>query len=71
MSVVPYVHTNYGTDKMVEEIARLADNNPPAAAEILERMLEASAPTYDYEDRLKKLIEKLAELGLRDAASPT
>lgn len=68
LAVVPYVHTNYGTDKMVQEIARLADNNPPAAAEILERMLEASAPTYDYEDRLKKLIEKLAELGLRDAA---
>jgi hypothetical protein len=68
LAVVPYVHTDYATDQMVEEIARLADSNPQAAAEILERMLDASAPTYDLDDKLKKLIEKLAALGLRDAA---
>lgn len=68
LAVVPYVHNDYATDQMVEEIARLADSNPPAAAGILERMLEASAPTYDLDDKLKKLIEKLADLGLRDAA---
>jgi hypothetical protein len=48
--------------------SRLADSNPQAAAEILERMLDASAPTYDLDDKLKKLIEKLAALDLRDAA---
>jgi hypothetical protein len=68
LAVVPYVHNDYATDQMVEEIARLADSNPPAAAGILERMLEASAPTYDLDDKLKKLIEKLADLGLQDAA---
>jgi hypothetical protein len=35
---------------------------------ILERMLEASAPTYDLDDTLKSLIERLAERGQRDAA---
>ena len=68
IAVVPYVHNDFATDQMVEEIARLSDSNPPAAAEILERMLGASAPTYDLDDKLKKLIEKLAALGLRDAA---
>jgi hypothetical protein len=68
LAVVPYVHNDYATDQMVEEIARLSDSNPKAAAEILERMLDASAPTYDLDDKLKTLIEKLAALGLRDAA---
>jgi hypothetical protein len=31
-------------------------------------MLEASAPTYDHDDKLKKLIERLAVLGQREAA---
>ena len=68
LSTVPYVHTDYATDAMVEELARLVDTNPPATAEILERMLEASAPTYDLDDKLKSLIERLAERGQRDAA---
>jgi hypothetical protein len=31
-------------------------------------MLDASAPTYDLDNKLKNLIEKLAEHGLRDEA---
>jgi hypothetical protein len=68
LGTVPYVHNDYATDAMVEELARLVDTNAPATAEILERMLEASAPTYDLDDKLKSLIERLAELGQRDAA---
>ena len=68
LGVVPYVHSDYATDKMVDELLRLVESNPHGAAEILERMLDASAPTYDLDDKLKKLIEKLAGLGLRDEA---
>ena len=68
LAVVPYVHSDYSTDHMVEELARLVDSNPSAAAEILECMLDASAPTYDLDDKLQKLIEKLATLGLRAEA---
>jgi hypothetical protein len=68
LGTVPYVHNDYATDAMVEELARLVDASPAATAEILERMLEASAPTYDLDDKLKGLIEKLAEHGQRDAA---
>ena len=68
LAVVPYVHADFSTDQMVEELSRLVESDASAAAEILERMLDASAPTYDLDDKLQKLIEKLATLGLRAEA---
>lgn len=68
LATVPYVHNDYATDAMVEELARLVDTSAPATAEILEKMLQASAPNYDMDDKLKKLIEELAARGQRDAA---
>ena len=65
LAVVPFVHTDYSTDQMVEQLARLAESNPSATAEILERMIEASSPNYDMDDHLKHLLEKLFALGLR------
>jgi hypothetical protein len=53
---------------MIEELVRLVDSNPPATAELLERMLEANAPNFDMDDKLKGLIEKLAALGHREEA---
>jgi len=44
LAVVPYVHTDYGADNMVEELDRLLDSNPSDTAVILLRMLEANAP---------------------------
>ena len=67
-AVVPYVHTDYASDKMVEELARLVDTDPAGAASLLEKMLESSAPNFDLDDKLKTLIEKLASLGLRAEA---
>lgn len=43
----------------------MVESDPPATAEILERMIEASAPNYDMDGHLKKLLEKLFALGLR------
>jgi hypothetical protein len=68
LAVVPYVHTDYSTNQMVEELVRLVDSNPHATAEVLERMLDANAPNYDMDDKLKGLIQKLADLGLRAEA---
>jgi hypothetical protein len=53
---------------MIKELARLVDSNPTAAAEVLERMLDANAPNYDMDDKLKGLIQKLAAVGLRAEA---
>lgn len=65
MAVMPYVHTDYGTDQMVEELTRLVDTDAAGVAVLLERMLDSSAPNFDLDDKLKKLIEKMADLGLR------
>ena len=44
------------------------DSNPRATAEVLERMLDANAPNYDMDDKLKGLIQKFATMGLRAGA---
>jgi hypothetical protein len=68
MAVVPYAHIDHSTDQMIEELSRLLESDPAGVAALLERMLDANAPTYDMDDKLKTLIEKLAELGLRAEA---
>jgi hypothetical protein len=50
---------------MVEELDRLVDSNSAAAAEILERMFDASAPNFDMDDNIKKLLRKLYDKGHR------
>jgi hypothetical protein len=67
-AVIPYVHTDYGSDQMVEELTRLVESDPAGVASLLERMLESSAPNFDLDDKLKNLIERLAALGLRAEA---
>jgi hypothetical protein len=68
LEVVPYVHTDYSSGQMVEELSRFVGQNPAGVAEVLERMLEANAPNYDLDNRLKGLIESLAGAGLRAEA---
>jgi hypothetical protein len=68
LGVVPYVHTDYSTDHMVEELARLVDTSPAATVELLERMLDANTPNYDMDDKLKRLLQKLYGIGYRAEA---
>jgi hypothetical protein len=70
-AVMPFVHADYGTDQMVEELTRLLETDAAGVAVLLERMLEANAPTYDLDDKLKGLIEALARRGLRAEAIRT
>ncbi|TGT87189.1 MULTISPECIES: hypothetical protein [unclassified Mesorhizobium] len=65
--VVPFVHTDYSSDQMVEQLARLSDTNLAATMELLERMFEVSTPDYDMDDKLKTLLRKLADAGHRAA----
>ena len=65
LSTITKADIDYSTDQMVEELARLVESDPPATAEILERMIEAKIPDYDMDDHLKRLLEKLFALGLR------
>jgi hypothetical protein len=65
LGVVPYVHRDYSTDHMVEELGRLVDTNPAGTVELLERMLDSNTPNYDMDDKLKSLLQKLYDLGYR------
>jgi hypothetical protein len=67
LGVVPYVHVDYSTDQMIEELARLADTNSAATVELLEHMFDAHAPNYDMDNKLQNLLGKLAKMGHRVA----
>ncbi|CCJ08903.1 Uncharacterized protein BN69_3452 [Methylocystis sp. SC2] len=67
LPVVPYAHTDYYAEQMVEELGRLADTNSTGTVELLERMLDANTPNFDLDDNLKRLLHKLAGMGHRAA----
>jgi hypothetical protein len=60
VAIAPFAPVNYHADRLIEQLARLADTSPGAAARVLRVLLEAYQPSYDFEDRLKKLIVQLA-----------
>ena len=68
LAVAPFVHSDYNTDNLVEELSRLVDTNPVGVVEVLGRLLEGGTPDFDLDDKLKKLIKKLASLGYRGDA---
>ena len=65
MAVAPYVKVRYNADNFIEELDRLVEQDPAKVSSVLGKVLDAYAPDYDYEDRLKKLLTKLAESGRR------
>lgn len=65
-AVAPYVGTGHNQFEFVEELLRLAPENHVQVTAVLEKMLSSHVPDYDYEDRLKQLLELLASKGHRD-----
>lgn len=62
--VVAHVHSDYSTDYMIEELARLSDSNPAGTIELLETMFaERTPPFFNLEDKLKGLLKKLYSQG--------
>jgi hypothetical protein len=68
LAVAPFVNAKHGANDFVAELIRLVDSNPEKIAAVVGRMLETFEPFYDYDDRLKILLLRLAELGQRAAA---
>jgi hypothetical protein len=60
LAVAPHVGVNYNADQFIEELDRLADENPVEVSGVLDEMLKAYKPDYDFEDRLKNLLRRLA-----------
>jgi hypothetical protein len=68
LAVAPYVGIGHGTYEFIEQLRRLVDVNPLEVSTVLAKLIETYEITYDYEDTMKSLIARLAELGQRSAA---
>ncbi len=68
MAVAPYVTIHYNADNFIKGLDRLVEQDPVKASPVLGMVLETYSPYYDHEDRLKKLLIKLAENGRREDA---
>lgn len=62
-AVASYIHVGYNADTFIEQLTRLVEVSPDGVSAVLGRVLEAHAPFYDYQDRLKTLLERLVEKG--------
>jgi hypothetical protein len=60
VTIAPYAPVDYHADRLIEQLARLADVSPRATAQVLRTLLDAYRPDYDYQDRLNNLIVQLA-----------
>lgn len=68
LAVAPYVHIGYNADDFIEELERLADISPANVSAVLGKVLATFVPTFDFQDRLKSLLAKLAAHGRREDA---
>jgi hypothetical protein len=65
LGVIGYVHTDYSTDQIIEQFARLADSNPAGTIELLNKMFETNTPNFDLDNRLRDLLKKLYRMGFQ------
>jgi len=68
LSTAPYVHEHHGAYDFLKELRRLVEGSPKEVCTVLRRFIETHEPMYDYEDRMRKLVARLAELGHRAEA---
>lgn len=60
LAVAPHVSVDYNADFFVEELGRLVDISPSQVGEVLDTLLLIYQPSFDFEDRFKNLVTKLA-----------
>lgn len=68
LAVAPHVEVGYNASEFTEQLDRLVDVNPEIVSAVLGRMLENYRPVFDYQDKLRSLIEKIAAKGRREEA---
>jgi hypothetical protein len=66
LAVAPHVGIDYRVYEFIDELLRLAEQNPVVITDVLAAMTEAHVPEYDYEDRLQTLLKKLAANGRKN-----
>lgn len=60
LAVAPHVGVEHNADEFFKDLDRLVDNSPAAVCRVLDAALKGYKPDFDFEDRLKKLLRKLA-----------
>src|SRR5258706_12910257 len=60
LAVAPHVSVDYNADFFVEELGRLVDISPSQVGDVLDTLLSIYQPSFDFEDRFKNLVTKLA-----------
>jgi hypothetical protein len=68
LNTAPYVHEHHGAYDFLKELRRLVEGSPKEVCTVLRRFIETHEPMYDYEDRMRKLVARLAELRHRAEA---
>ena len=63
LAVAPYVQVAHNADEFIEELCRLVDENVAEVSAVFGRVLETYSPSWDFQDRIKSLLTKLAEHG--------
>jgi len=68
LTVAPHVKVDYNSDFFLEELERLVDISPAEVGLVMKVFLDSYVPDYDFEDRLKSILTKLAQHGNRNDA---
>jgi hypothetical protein len=63
LAVAPHVYLGHQAYEFIAELLRLAEKNPDVIIGVLDAMVAAHVPEYDYEDTLQKLLKNLANSG--------
>ena len=61
LSVAPYVHVGHNAYQFHEQLLRLAEVSPDGVITVMEAMVAANVPDFDYEDHLAKLLRLLVK----------
>jgi len=68
LNTAPYVHEHHGAYDFLKELRRLVEGSPKEVCTVLRKFIETHVPRYDYEDRMRTLVARLAEVGHRAEA---
>lgn len=68
IAVAPFVHVDYNADWFVENLIRLVDVDPATVSALLKKTLMSNKPIFDYQDKYKTLVLKIAQHGLKTEA---
>ncbi len=68
LAVAPFAQLDHHGHQFIEQLDRLAEGAPAPVADVLEKFVEAEAPSFDIDGHLKSLLEKLAAHGQKEKA---